>query len=313
MADDDFENRPCFFNGKFIPLKEANVNIRTHALQYGTAVFGGIRGYYNEDLKNLFIFRLFDHYQRLENSARIMQMKLPFSPEKLCEINIELLNKGGWRENVYLRPFLYKNELSLSPRLHNVKDDFALYAIPLNDYLDVENGLRAAVSSWVRISENQIPTRAKATGGYVNSALAKSEAIQNGFDEAIFLDHLGFVSEGSAENIFLVKEGQLITPEITSSVLEGITRRSIIELAQDLGIEVMQRKVARSELYTCDEIFFCGTGVQIAWIKEIDHRVIGTGRIGEITRSIRDLFFEIVKGNNKKYINWLTPVYKQIP
>ncbi|MDH5719346.1 MAG: branched-chain amino acid transaminase [Spirochaetia bacterium] len=303
------DEKLCYINGKFLSLKDANINIQTHALQYGTACFGGIRAYWNEDKKNLFIFRLKDHYQRLQNSAKILQMKMPCSYEEFAEITIKILKEGNWKQNTYIRPFLYKSDLELSPRLHNVNDSLAVYAIPLNDYLDTQKGLNTCISSWIRISDNQIPTRAKATGGYINSALAKSEALQNNYDEAIFLDNQGFISEGSASNIFIVKDECLITPDLASSILVGITRRTVLRLAEEMDIKVIERRVGRTELYTADESFFAGTGVQIAWIRSVDNRVIGSGSIGAITKTLQEKYFEIVKGNNNKYDSWLTKVY----
>lgn len=302
-------NKPCYIRGEYTELKNASVNIQTHALQYGTAIFGGIRGYYNAERDNIYLFRLEEHFARLKNSARIMQMKMPVSYEEFREIILNILRNGEWKENVYLRPFLYKKDLSLSPRLHNVSDDLAIYALPLNDYLDTDNGLHAMVSSYVRISDNQIATRAKASGGYVNSALAKSEALENGFDEAIFLDTQGFVSEGSAENIFIVRDDELITPDIASSILEGITRRTLMEVALRKGIPVVERRVTRSELYTADEAFFAGTGVQLAWIKSIDRREVGSGEMGEVTAMLKKEYFSIVKGEVREFESWLTPVY----
>lgn len=306
---EEFEKRPAYFEGKYVPLKDANINIRTHALQYGTAFFGGMRAYYNATKKNLYLFRLEDHHARLRSSAKILRMRWQMPYEEFKEITLRILRDGEWRENCYLRPFIYKSELSLSPRVHNVEDKFALYAIPLNDYLDTTRGMRAQVSSWVRLSDNQIPARAKATGGYINSALAKSEALENGFDEAIFLDHRGFVSEGSAENIFIVRNGKLITPGTSSAILEGITRRSVIELAQSLGVETVERDISRTEIYVADEAFFCGTGAQIAWIESIDHRQIGDGKLGPITARLKELFFKTVAGESTGNANWLTPVY----
>lgn len=306
---ENFENKPAWFDGKFVPLKDANINIRTHALQYGTAFFGGLRAYYNKDKKNLYLLRLEDHHARLRASARILQMKWAMPYEEFRDITVKLLRDGEWRENCYLRPFIYKSDLEMSPRLHNVQDKFALYAIPLNDYLDTARGQRAAVSSWVRISDNQIPARAKATGGYINSALAKSEALENGFDEAIFLDHRGFVSEGSAENIFIVRDGKLITPGTSSDILEGITRRTIMKIAADLGIETVERDISRTELYVADEAFFTGTGAQVAWIESIDRRPVGTGKIGPISEKLQKAFFAFATGEKPEYMSWLTPVY----
>lgn len=299
----------AYHEGAYKPLGECNVNMATHALQYGTMVFGGVRGYYNAAHDNLYLFRLKDHFQRLNRSARIMQMVSPLSEEKMAEVAVELARRNNYRKNVYFRPFIYKSALQLSPRLHDVPDNFAMYTIPLNDYLDTSRGMRAAVSSWRRIDDNIIPTRSKASGGYVNSALAKSEAVQNGFDEAIFLDMRGFVSEGSAENIFLVRDGQLITPSVAAAVLEGITRRSIIQIAKDQGVTVVERDIARTELYIADEVFFCGTGAQLAWVAEIDRREIGGGKIGPITSQLRDIFMKTVIGENDTYRSWLLPIY----
>lgn len=299
----------AYHEGDYKKLGECGVNVATHALQYGTMVFGGIRGYYNERRENLFLFRLNDHVRRLTKSARIMQMQPPLGAEEMAAVAVELARRNEYRKNVYYRPFIYKSALQLSPRLHDVSDAFSMYTIPLNDYLDTSRGMRVAVSSWRRIDENIIPTRSKASGGYINSALAKSEAVQNGFDEAIFLDMRGFVSEGSAENIFLVRDGVLVTPHLASSVLEGITRRSIITIAKDMGYDVVERDVARSELYIADEVFFCGTGAQVAWVSEIDRRIVGTGEIGDITQRLRDKYMATVMGDDDQYKDWLTAIY----
>jgi len=299
----------CYFEGNYVPSSEAKISIQTHAFQYGTAVFGGIRGYYNPGRENLFVFRILDHFRRLQNSTKIMQLQFSKTPEELAQITLELLRKTGARQNVYIRPIVYTSSLQLSPRFHDVKSDLAIYVLPMEDYLDTQNGLATMISSWVRFSDHQIPTLSKVSGGYVNSALAKSEAVQNGMDEAIFLDARGCVSEGSAENLFLVRNGTIYTPSVASSILEGITRRTIFHLCRDLGIPIQEKDIVRSELYVADEIFFSGTGVQIAWVKSVDRRKIGTGTMGKLTARIQSLFFEIVKGNNPKYQDWLTAVY----
>jgi branched-chain amino acid aminotransferase len=302
-------NSIAFHQGEFKPLKECNVNIMTHALQYGTMVFGGIRGYYNKEKDNVFIFRPYDHFQRLYNSAKIMQMKPPYSIEEMVNILKELVKRNNYKSNIYFRPFIYKSALRLSPSLHDVEDSFSCYTLLLDEYLDTNRGLRVAVSSWRRIDDNIIPTRAKVSGGYANSALAKSEALQNGFDEAIFLDSRGYVSEGSAENIFIVRNGILYTPPNHAALLEGITRRSIIEIAKKENIPFEIRDIARSELYIADEVFFTGTGAQVAWIAEIDRRVIGKGTIGPITKYLKEKFNHIVYGNDPEYSEWIVPVY----
>lgn len=298
-----------YFQGKIVPSKEANVNVQTNALQYGTAVFGGIRGYYNKDLENVFIFRISDHYKRLTNSAKMLQLGFDKSVEELTEITLNLVRECGYLENIYIRPFVYVSSYALSPKLHDLETDFAIYILKLDDYIDTKRGLTTLISSWRRIDDNIIPAISKASGGYLNSALAKSEALQAGCDEAIFLDSRGFVAEGSAENIFMVRDGNIITPPISASILEGITRKSIIELARGLGFTVIERDILRTELYVSDEVFFSGTGAQVAWVKEIDNRKIGNGNIGPITKTLQDIFFNIVKNKEEKFKHWLTPVY----
>lgn len=298
----------AWFEGKFQQLADSNLNISTHAFQYGTMVFGGVRGYYNSRTNSIFVFRLKEHCQRLLRSAHIMQMICPVDETQIAQIILDLVKKNNYKCNCYIRPFVYKSSLQLSPRLHDVEDNFGAYTLALDDYLDLSRGMKTAVSSWRRIEENIIPTRSKASGGYINSALAKSEAMQNGFDEAIFLDTRGCVSEGSAENIFIVRDNILITPPVGSSILEGITRKSIIELARSRGIEVIERDIARSELYICDEAFFCGTGAQVAWIAEVDRRKISNGKIGPVSKQLQKLFLEIVMGDTNEYQHWLTEI-----
>lgn len=238
-----------------------------------------------------------------------MQLQFFKKPEELVEITLKLVKESNYHENIYIRPYIYTSALQLSPRFHDVKTDIAIYILKLNDYLDTKKGLKTMVSSWRRIEDNIIPTMAKASGGYVNSALAKSEAVQNGLDEAIFLDSNGFVSEGSAENIFLVRDGVLYTPQLSSSILEGITRRSIIQISRDLGYTVVEKTISRSELYVADELFFCGTGVQVAWISEVDKRTIGNGTIGPITEKIQNAYFQIVTNQSNSYNDWVTQIY----
>jgi branched-chain amino acid aminotransferase len=298
-----------YFQGKIIPAEEAKISVQTHAFQYGTSVFGGIRGYWDPKSDNLHVFRIKDHFHRLIQSTRIMQLKFNKTSDELCEITIELLRKCNYKQNVYLRPIIYTSSLQLSPRFHDVSTDIAIYVLKLEDYLDTKNGLKTIVSSWRRIEDSVIPTRSKVSGGYVNSALAKSEAVQHGFDEAIFLDSRGFVSEGSAENIFIIKNGIISTPSIASSILEGITRNTVMMLAEKNGIKVIERDISRSELYTADEVFFSGTGAQIAWISEIDRRIIGDGKMGRITSTLQEQFFKLVKNEIPEYSHLLTKVY----
>jgi len=299
-----------FFQNKFVKTEEAKVSVMTNALQYGTGVFGGIRGYYNKDKKLLCLFRLDAHYQRFLNSLKILGVSIPYTAKKLKEITLELAKRNKPETDVYFRPFAYAGSTLLSPNLARDKNfDFVLYMIPLGDYLPTEKGLSVMVSSWRRISDNAIPARAKISGAYINSALARKEATDKGYDEAIVLSNDGHICEGSAENLFIVRDGVLITPSKSDDILEGITRKTIIELARDLKIPVEERPIDRTELYVADEAFFSGTGVQIAWLAKVDGRIIGNGRRGKITSKIQDLFFEIVRGKNKKYSpKWCTKV-----
>ena len=300
----------AFFKGQIVPIEDAKISIMTHAFNYGTGCFEGIRAYWNEDEKQLFVFQLIEHYERFLRSSRILLMNLPFTAERLAEITVELVRKEGYREDTYIRPLAFKSDEIIGVRLHNLHDEVGIFATPFGRYLESEEGARVGVSSWRRIDDNSVPARAKITGAYINSALAKTEAALNGFDEAIVLTSDGHVSEGSAENLFIVRDRVLITPPVTDNILEGITRKVIIELArQELGLEVMERSIDRTELYVADEVFFCGTGVQVVAVAQIDHRTIGTGQIGPIVKALRDLYFQVVRGQVSKYRAWCTPVY----
>ena len=300
----------AYFQKQFVPLPEARIGIMTNSFHYGTAVFEGIRGNWNSQQKQLFLFCLKEHYQRMHNGCRVMKINLPYSVEELSQITIEMLQKSGFQEDVYVRPVAYKSTEALGVRLHDVADDFFVFAIPWGRYLDVDKA-RVSVSSWRRPPNNVIPPQAKVCGVYVNNALAKSEAIENGYDEAIMLDPTGYVSEGSGENIFLVINGKLVTPAIYNSILMGITRDTVIKLAQnELGIETIERSIARYELYTADECFFSGTAAHITPIAEIDRRKVGNGEIGEITGKLQKIYFDIIRGNNPKYLEWCIPVYQ---
>jgi len=300
----------AFFKGQIVPIEDAKISIMTHAFNYGTGCFEGIRAYWNEDEKQLFIFQLIEHYERFLRSSRILLMNLPFTAERLAEITVELVRKEGYHEDTYIRPLAFKSDEIIGVRLHNLHDEVGIFATPFGRYLESEEGARVGVSSWRRIDDNSVPARAKITGAYINSALAKTEAALNGFDEAIVLTQDGHVSEGSAENLFIVRDRVLITPPVTENILEGITRKVIIELARkELGLEVMERSIDRTELYVAEEVFFCGTGVQVAAVAQIDHRTIGIGQIGPIVKALRDLYFQVVRGQVSKYRAWCTPVY----
>jgi len=281
----------------------------TNALQYGTGVFGGMRGYLNKEKGFISIFRMEDHYKRFLQSLKIIGVKFEYSHKDLMKITMDLIKKNNPQTDTYFRPFAYAGTLNITPNLTRDEPlDFALYMIPLGDYLPTDKGVTAMVSSWRRVSDNAIPSRVKASGSYMNSALAKKEAMTYGYDDAIFLTENGHVAEGSAMNIFIVRDGVLITPPKTDDILEGITRRTVIQLAQDAGYEVEERSIDRTELYIADEAFFCGTGAQVAWISEIDTRQIGDGTRGKIAGTLQDLFFSVVRGNEKKYERWCTKI-----
>jgi branched-chain amino acid aminotransferase len=300
----------AFFRGEFVPLREANINVMTHAFNYGTAVFEGVRAYWNADDEQLYALELLPHYRRIKASAKLLMMEIPQSAEELAEITVDLLRRDGLREDVYVRPIVYKSSETIGVRLHNLDADITIFGVPFGQYIDTEGGIRAQVSSWRRSDDNAIPARGKITGAYVNGALAKSEAQLNGFDEAIVLTSDGHVSEGSAENLFIVKDGVLITPPVTDNILEGITRRRLMELARDeFGATVVERSIDRTELYNADEVFLCGTGAQISPVIEIDRRAVGAGRPGPLTRDLSRTYFDAVRGRNPAYRDWLTPVY----
>ncbi|MEE8510926.1 MAG: branched-chain amino acid transaminase [candidate division NC10 bacterium] len=300
----------AFMNNQFLPLDEAKISIRTNALHYGTGIFEGIRAYWNAHRKQLFVFKMEDHYERLLRNCRVLRLQVGKDVKELCDITLELLRKNQHREDSYIRPLAYVSSEGLGPKLIGYETGFAMYTLPLGDYIDTSIGVKVGFSSWRRISDNTIPARCKVTGGYVNSALAKTEAIEQGFDEALLLTQDGFVSEGSAMNIFLIRGEKLITPDFSADILEGITRQVLIELSrEELGLEVIERPVGRSEVYLCEEAFLCGTGAQVSPIIEVDRRPIGNGRIGPLTAKIQKLYFQVVKGEHDKYQSWCSPVY----
>lgn len=301
----------AFFHNQFMPLSEAKIGILTHALHYGTACFEGIRANWDSERQNFCLFRMEDHYKRMLNGCHILKIKLPYSVSKLCQLTSELLQQSGFREDVYIRPLAYKSSETIGVRLHELEDDFLIIATPLPPYLGTE-GIRCCTSSWHRIDDTMIPPRGKICGAYVNSALAKTEARENGFDEAIFLNHDGHVSEGTGENIFLVADGKLITPLPSDNILQGITRATAIKLAKnELALDTIERQVDRSELYLAEECFFTGTAAHIVPIIEIDHRLIGNGQTGKITAALQKSFHEVILGRNTNYLNWYTMLSPQ--
>lgn len=300
----------AFFRGRRVPYSEARVGVLTHGLNYGTGVFSGIRGYWNQAEQELFVFRPDDHYRRFLESGKMIGMELPYGPTDLTAALLELLRAEDYREDCYVRSLAFYADETVGVRLHDLTPEVSIVALPYGRYIDNEEGAHATVSSWRRVDDNAIPARGKIVGAYVNSALAKTEAMRSGFDDAIVLTADGHIAEGSAANFFLVRNGVVLTPPITDNILEGITRRTVIELfAKELGTTVVERSIDRSELYVAEEAFYVGTGVQIAAITRVDHRPVGTGRIGPVASAIRKLYFEVVRGERKAYRGWCTPVH----
>jgi len=291
----------AYFKGRIVPYSEAKVGVLTHALHYGTAVFGGLRGYWNEEEEQLFIFRPRDHYKRFLLSAKILRMEVSYTIEDLVQITKDLLRAEGHRTDVYIRPLLYLSDEVIGVRLHGLHPELTMVSVPFGTYVTNDTNAHVTFSSWRRIDDNMIPPRGKIAGAYVNTALIKSDAELAGFDEALVLTQDGHVSEGSAENIFIVRDGVLITPPVTDNILEGITRRTIIQLArEELGLPVVERPIDRTEIFICDELFLTGTAA----------RPIGEGKMGPITAQLRELFQQVVRGKHPKYRHWLEPVYE---
>jgi len=304
--------RYAYFKKQIVPLAEANINVMTHAFNYGTGCFEGIRGNWNPDKREMFLFRVRDHYRRLARSCQILMIDLPYTEDELVEMTIKLVGMCEFEEDIYVRPLAYKSSEVLGVRLHNLDSDLVIFVSPFGNYLDVDAGARCCTSSWRRVSDMGIPARAKPTGIYLNSALAKTEAQLNGFDEAIVLSHEGHVSEGSGENIFIVQGGRLITPPQSDDILVGITRECVIRLAEEeLGLETVERSIDRSELYIADEVFMTGTAAHVTPIVEIDRRRIGNGAVGPISGKIARLYFAAIRGELEKYSEWVIPAYAE--
>ncbi|MDP6501347.1 MAG: branched-chain amino acid transaminase [Dehalococcoidales bacterium] len=297
----------AFYKNEFVPLSEANMSVMTNFIHYGTGVFEGIRGNWNAENKRSYLFCLKEHYERLHQGCQVLKMELPYSVDEMCRITVELVEKCGFEENVYIRPLAYKSAEALGVRLHDLECDFTVFAFPWGPYLP--DKVRCCVSSWR--FPNGIP-RAKLTGLYVTNALAKTDAIETGFDEAIMLTSDGYVAEGSGENIFLVINGELVTPASYDGILMGITRNKVMELAEaELGIKTVERHVDRVELYNVSECFLTGTAANITPVSEIDNRRIGDGEIGQITEKLQNIYSDVIRGNNPKYLNWCTPAKRK--
>ncbi len=303
-------NTWVFFQGEFGRYHDIKLGLMTHALHYGTGCFEGIRAYWNPKQEQLHLLQGPTHYDRLRRSANIMRMTLPYSTEELVNITVELLRRNEFKADVYVRPLLYASSEEIGVRLHNLDHSFFIYAIPFGNYVEIESGIRCMVSSWRRNPDQSLPARAKITGSYAQSALAKSEAVESGFDEAIVLTVDGHVSEGSAENLFMLKDGVFVTPPVTDDILEGVTRTLLTGLIkEELGKPVVERSIDRTELYTCDELLLCGTGAQISPVIEVDRRPVGNGKVGEFTQELQSIYFGAVRGESPKHKDWTIPVY----
>lgn len=299
----------AFLDGSYIPLKDAKVGIMTHALHYGTGAFEGIRGNWNSDHEKMYIFRLREHYERMLRGAKLLFIDIPYTVEELCEITVEVIQRSGFREDVYIRPMAYKGEEKVANlNLKALGDSFFCLAVPFGQYIDSDGAISCCIASYRRIDDTMVPPRFKLAGLYLNSILAKTDALSSGFDEAIMLNQDGHVCEGTGENIFVVHGDTVATPTLESNVLPGITRATVIDLiVNELGLRLQERPVDRSELYVADEVFLTGTAAHIQAVGSIDHRLIGSGSIGRLTKSLQDLYFPIVRGQNPKYLHYCTP------
>jgi branched-chain amino acid aminotransferase len=294
-----------YFKKQIMPLGEAKIGVMTHALHYGTGVFEGIRGNWNPAHKQIYLFRLKEHYERLLRGCKILKIDLPYSVDDLIKITVDVARKCGFKEDIYIRPLAYKSEETTGVRLHNLEADFLVYAFPWGRYIDADTA-RVTVSSWRFPKEI---ARAKLTGLYITNALAKTDAIANGFDEAIMLNADGYVAEGSGENLFLVADGKLVTPASYDGCLIGITRDTIMKLAkEEMGIETVERHVDRIELYSAEECFLTGTAAHLTPVSEVDRMKVGSGGVGKVTKQLQKLYFDAILGNLPKYKGWCTPV-----
>lgn len=297
-----------FFDGKFVPSEKAMIPVTTHAFLYGTAVFEGLRAYYNKEENKTYIFRPEEHFARLINSAKILYMEPVYTIEKHVEILKELLRKNNYKKDAYIRPIIYKSANRIGPHLIDNPDKYLAFSFPMEDYFE-NDGLKVCVSTWRRNSDNSIPPRAKINGAYVNASLISTDARLNGFNDAIVLSQSGKVAEGAAMNLFLIINNKLVTTTTTSEILTGVTRNTILHLAKEvLGIEVEERIIDRSELYSAEEAFFCGTGAQIAPITSIDNRAVGDGKIGKTVTDIQNLYNDVVRGKVPKYKEWCVSI-----
>ena len=301
----------AYFEGQIVPMSEAKVSIATHALHYGTACFEGIRGYWNEQHQQLYLLKLREHFERMADSWNVIRIKPKETIDDLCRITVELVRKHGFRQDVYVRPLAYKASRTIKLTLSILDDAIAIYTFPMGNYVDINTGLSVCTSSWRRANSNAMPVRAKVTGAYINSSLAVDDATAAGFDEAILLTHDGTVSEASSCNVFLLRNGKLSTPALSEDILEGITRNALIQMVRDeFGLQVEERRIDRTELYSAEEIFMCGTGVQVSPVTSVDRRPVKSGKPGPVTMKLQKLYLSACRGENEEYKDWVTPVYE---
>jgi branched-chain amino acid aminotransferase len=302
-------SKHAYFQGKIVPYSEAKVGVATHAFNYGTAVFAGMRGYWNEEQEKLFVFRPHDHFRRFLHSTRLLCMEFDHTPDSLTQILLAMLREDGYQQDIYIRPLAYKADEVIGVRLHDLKDELTIYALPIGKYIKNDDNAHVTISSWRRIDDNVIPARGKITGAYVSSALIKTDAVWSGFDEALVLTQDGHITEASAMNVFIVRDGILVTPPVTENILEGITRRSVIEIAKnELGLPIVERPIDRTEVYICDELLLTGTAAEVTVVTKVDHRPVGNGAMGPVGAALRKIFADVVRGRNSKYTHWNTPV-----
>ena len=300
----------AFLNGKFVPLDEAKVGVMTHALHYGSSVFEGIRGNWNSDQEKLYIFRCLEHYERFLEGCKVMRISLPYSAQDLTDITVDLVRRSGYQQDLYIRPLAFKGAERVAVlKLQDLEDSITIFPIPFGAYLDLEAAANCCTSTWRRMEDTMIPPSSKIGGLYVNSLLAKTEATLAGFDEAILLTQDGFISQGAGENIFIIKNGTLITPSVTDNILTGITRNAVMQIASnELGLTTTERSVRRSEIYNADECFLTGTAAHLTPVGSLDNIKIGNGEMGEITRELQTLYFDVIRGKVPKYLDWCLPV-----
>jgi branched-chain amino acid aminotransferase len=304
----DLDNLICYFEGNFVPMRDAKVSIMTHAFMYGTATFEGIRAYWNAEQGKLYGVKIREHVERIRQSCRILMMENVPSVDELVGLIVETIRRNDFHEDAYIRPSFYKSTKAIGVRLHHLDNELYIISVPFGNYIDTDAGVRVMTSSWRRNADEALPARGKIVGGYVNMAFQKSEAELNGYDEAVVLTPDGHVNEASAANLFMVRDGVAVTPPVTDDILEGVTRKAIIELLHNEKVPVEVRSIDRSELYVADEMFLCGTGVQISPVIEIDHRPVGSGEVGPIGSLVRERYFDAVRGRLPEYMHWVTEI-----